>query len=219
MILLILLSTPGHAVEREAVLQHAAEFATHIWTMGTENQRASCETDYISDYTPGVTYQGIPYDWGGWYTPEEFDHYLEEGYAAGSHSWHGSLWCTVGVDCSGFLSQVWETEHKYGTSTFHEVTEEIAVTDLVRGDGMNDAGSHCVLFAYETAAGIPVHYEAAGDLVFVDSDQGWSGFSSYVGIRYEAIEDGQETGTVGEPILIEAFPYEDLRWTAGRLRT
>jgi hypothetical protein len=205
----------GLAIEREAVLDNAAEFCTHEWTMGSANQYASCSADYVSDYTPGQTYRGIPYDWGGFVTTAEYDAYLAQGYGAGSHSWHGVLWCTVGVDCSGFVSQAWETDQKYGTSTIHQVSHEISTGALERGDALNDSGSHIVLFAYQTAAGIPVHIEANGELVFTDVDQGWSAFSSYSAIRYDEISDGPRTGTLEDPHEIERFPLEDLRWTAG----
>ncbi len=213
--LVLLLIGSGWAIDRESVLDNAAEFCTHEWTMSSQNQYASCSDDYVSDYTPGTTYRGIPYDWGGFVTTAEYDAYLAEGYGAGSHSWHGVLWCTVGVDCSGFVSQAWETDQKYGTATIYQVSHEISVSDLFRSDALNNSGSHIVLYAYDTAAGIPVHYEANGELVFTDVDQGWSSFSSYVPIRYDDISDGSETGTLDNPHEISDFPFEDLRWTAG----
>ena len=213
--LLLLLVGSSLAIDREAVMDNGAEFATHPWTMNSNNQYGSCSSDYVSDYSPGSSYRGIPYDWGGWVTTAEYDAYLEEGYGAGSHSWHGSLWCTVGVDCSGFVSQAWETSQKYGTSTIYQVSSEISSSSLTRGDALNNSGSHIVLYAYETAAGIPVHVEANGELVFTDVDQGWSAFSSYVPIRYDDISDGAETGTISNPHEITGFPFEDLRWTAG----
>lgn len=215
MALALLLAGGALAIDREAVLDNAAEFCTHPWTMSSSNQYASCSSDYVSDYSPGSTYRGIPYDWGGWVTTGEYDSLLAEGYGAGSHSWHGVLWCTAGVDCSGFVSQAWETNQKYGTATFYQVTHDISTSSLKRGDALNNSGSHIVLFAYETPAGVPVHYEANGELVFTDVDQGWSSFSSYSAIRYDDISDGAQTGTVSSPIEIDAFPYEDLRWTAG----
>jgi len=217
MIALALLLAPqsAHAVTREDALQNAAIFSTHVWTMGADNETASCSSSYESDYSAGDEVTGIPYDWGGFVTTSEYDAYIADGYGAGSHSWHGVLWCTVGVDCSGFVSQAWETSSKYGTSTFYQVTDEIDVSSLKRGDALNDAGSHIVMFAYQTASGLPVHFETGGTVVFVDSDQGWSAFSSYEAIRYEDIEDGAYTGTASEPIEIDAFPYEDLRYTAG----
>lgn len=211
MILLIALAS---AVPREDALQTAAEYTTHVWSMTAVNETASCSDDYESDFTAG-THVAVPYDWGGWYTLAEFDDAIADGEGAGSHSWHGVLSCTAGVDCSGFVSQVWETDIKYGTSTIHEVSHGIDVEDLERADALNDAGSHIVLFAYETAAGLPVHYEAGGDPVLLDSDQGWSAFSAYEPIRYDDIEAGESTGTVANPVVIDALPFQELRWTAG----
>jgi len=213
--LALLLIATGWAIDREAVMDNGAEFCTHQWTMGSANQYASCSSDYVSDYSPGSTYRGIPYDWGGFYTCSEYDAYIADGYGAGSHSWHGSLWCTVGVDCSGFVSQAWETDQKYGTSTIYQVSHDISSSSLRRADALNNSGSHIVLYAYETAGGIPVHQEANGELVFTDVDQGWSAFSSYTPIRYDDIADGAETGTFDNPHEITAFPFEHLGWTAG----
>jgi hypothetical protein len=216
LLLFVLLSVDeAEAVERETVLAHAVRFSTHEWTMREENRTASCSSEYESDYAPGVTYKGLPYDWGGWVTCEEYDEALAEGYGAGSHSWHGVLWCTVGLDCSGFVSQVWETDHKYGTATLHEVSTEIEVSALERGDALNKPSSHVVLFAYLSDAGRPIHYESAGELVGVDVNDGWSSFNGYTAIRYDAIEEGPSTGTFEQPIEITAFPFEDLRGTAG----
>lgn len=216
-LLLTLLSAspPALAVTREDALMNAAIFSTHVWTMGAANETASCSSSYSSDYSAGQTITGIPYDWGGFVTTSEYDQYIAEGYGAGSHSWHGVLWCTVGVDCSGFVSQAWETSSKYGTATFYQVTHDIGVSDLERADALNKASSHIVMWAYQTDAGLPVHYETNGTVVFVDSDQGWSAFSGYTAIRYDSIEDGPETGTASAPVEITAFPYSDLRYTAG----
>ncbi|MCP4805276.1 MAG: hypothetical protein GY884_07995, partial [Proteobacteria bacterium] len=198
--MILLSASLALAVDRETVFDIAAEFTTHEWTMSSSNQYGSCSSSYVSDYSPGATYRGIPYDWGGWVTTAEYDSYIDAGYGAGSHSWHGVLSCTVGVDCSGFVSQTWQTTHKYSTSTFPGVTSGIAMDDLERGDALNDAGSHIVLYAYESDAGLPIHYEANGALVFVDVDQGWSSFNSYGAIRYDSISDGATTGTFSSPI-------------------
>ncbi len=214
-LLLLPLCAQLSAITREEVMDNAAIFSTHEWTMGSANQYASCSSSYVSDWTPGETYRGLPYDWGGFSSTSEYDSYIAQGYGAGSHSWHGVLWCTVGLDCSGFVSRAWDTDTKYGTSTFYQVTSEISSSALLRGDALNNAGSHIVLYAYETAAGLPVHYEADGSLVYVDNDGGWSSFSSYTPVRYDDISDGSTTGTVSTAHEITAFPFEDLRWTAG----
>lgn len=213
--MITLLVASAFAIDREDVLDQAADYAFHPWTMTSVNETAACSSDYQSDYVAG-SYRGLPYDWGGYYTLEEYDQAIADGLGAGSHSWHGILSCTAGVDCSGFLSQVWDTQH-YSTSTFYSVTTDIAVTDLLRADAVNDAGSHVVLFTYETGAGMPVFYEAAGSAqrTRLNSSAGWSYLDGYQPIRYDDITDGASSATVGAPIEIEAFPFEDFRWTAG----
>ncbi len=210
--------TPSaHAIPREDVLDNAARYASHVWASTSANQDATCtDGDYESDYPPG-TYTGLPYDWGGYVTLDEFDAQLEDGQGAGSHSWHGVLSCTTGVDCSGFVSMIWETGH-YSTSTFEDgPTSEIGWSQVERGDAVNDPGSHVVLYAHETDAGWPVFYEAAGsaEKVRLNAASGWSYLDGYQPIRFDDIEDGPRTGTRGAPRDITTFPFSDFRWTAG----
>ncbi len=213
---LLLLPSPALAIDRPGALDHAAAYALHAWTSTAANGYASCVSGYESDYGPGA-HTGLPYDWGGYMTLAEFDQQIADGYGAGSHSWHGILWCTAGVDCSGYVSQVWETDH-YSTSTFYNVTHDISAADVLPGDAFNDAGSHIVLYTYETDAGTPVFYEASGgaEQVRVNGTSGWSYLSGYTPIRFDGMQDGSFTpGTAAAPLEIGAFPFTDQRWTAG----
>jgi len=211
----LLLVLPAAAITREEALDNAAAYAMHEWTASSANRYAECSADYESDYDPG-TYTGLPYDWGGYVTLAEFDAGLAAGDGAGSHSWHGILECTVGVDCSGFLSKVWDVGH-YSTSSFHETTHDIDWDDIQRADAVNDPGSHVVMYTHLSEGGWPVYYEASGgaNKVHFNSDGGWSYLSGYQPIRLDGIEDGGSSGTPSAPIEIEAFPYSDVRWTAG----
>lgn len=47
-----------------------------------------------------------------------FDQGIEDGLGAGSYPDDGILDCTVGLNCSGFVSQAWQTGH-YTTSSMH----------------------------------------------------------------------------------------------------
>lgn len=207
----------AHAIPREDVLDNAARYAAHAWESSRDNQYAECtDGDYTSDY-PSGSYVGLPYDWGGYVTLDEFDDQIADGYGAGSHSWHGILSCTTGVDCSGFVSMVWETGH-YSTSSFGGgPTTEIGWSQVERGDAVNDPGNHVVLFTHETDAGWPVFYEASGsaEKVRLNATGGWSYVDGYQPIRFDDIEDGPSSGTRGAPRDITAFPFSDFRWTAG----
>jgi hypothetical protein len=212
---MIFLAT-AFAADPDGVLDAAAAYATHEWTMTAENETASCSADYESDYVAG-TWRGLPYDWGGYYSLDEFDAAIADGLGAGSHSWHGILSCTAGVDCSGFVSELWGSGH-YATSTFSAVTHAIALADIEKGDAFNDPGSHITLYTYETAAGSPIFYEAAGSAsrVRLNGHSGWSYLDGYQPIRYDRMEESPPSlGTIDAPREIAAFPFEDLRWTAG----
>lgn len=213
--MILLLVANAFAVDRETVLEAAAQYTMHEWTMTEVNETAVCSSDYVSDFTAG-TWKGLPYDWGGYFTLDEFDAAIDEGLGAGSHSVNGILECTAGVDCSGFLSQIWDVSHN-STSSMHSVASDISLAELKRADAVNDAGSHVVLFAYETDAGNPVFFEASGSgqKVRLNGFSGWSYLSGFVPIRLDGIEEGRTTGTAGEPVEIGAFPYEDIRFTAG----
>lgn len=213
--MVLLVALAAHAVDRETALDNAAAYAVHEWTMTSVNETASCSSEYASTYDPG-TWRGLPYDWGGYMTIAEYDDQLASGYGAGSHSWHGILSCTAGLDCSGFVSKVWGIGH-YSTSTFHNAATDISIGSVKRADAFNDAGSHMVLHTYETAAGAPVFYEASGgaDKTRLNSTSGWSYLSGYQAIRSDTITDGPSSGTTLAPRDILAFPFEDFRWTAG----
>lgn len=203
------------AVPREDVLENASQYASHVWTMTNANTTADCDSDYESDYSAG-TYTGLPYDWGGYVDLDEFDDQIADGYGAGGHSWDGVLSCTTGVDCSGFVSKTWETGH-YSTSTFDSVTSDIDWGDLERGDAINDAGSHVVLYTHTGEDGWPVFWEASGGAskVHINNDGGWSYVDGYQPIRFDDIEAGTSTGTSSSPRVISAFPYTDYGWTPG----
>ena len=48
-------------------------------------------------------------------------------------------------DCSGFVSMCWDTGKSYTTRTIHEVSDEVPIDDLRKGDAVLTPG-HVVLF-------------------------------------------------------------------------
>jgi len=188
-ILALCLAAQPSGVDRAEVMAAAERYAAHRWTMSQANLGAECApADYKSDYTPGPQV-ALPYAWGGSMTLEQFDARLAKGEAAGSHSWHGILGCVAGVDCSGFVSQVWKTDKRYSTSSFSQVTDEIDVESLAPGDAFNKPGRHIVLFAGFNEAGEPTFYEAAGGAAKVRLHSGWSYLDGYTPIRYKHIRE------------------------------
>jgi hypothetical protein len=214
-VIALLLSASALAIPREDVLYTASTYAAHVWSMTSANTVASCDSGYRSDYSPG-TYVGLPYDWGGYMTLAEYDAQIADGYGAGGHSDDGSLWCTAGVDCSGFVSMDWGAAHN-STSTLDTIASAISWDSIERADAVNDAGSHVVLFTHIGADAWPVFWEASGgaDKVHINTTGGWSYLDGYQPMRYDHIEDGSSTGTAQSPRVISAFPYSDSWWTPG----
>ncbi len=209
------LAVPAAAITRDEVIDGGRDYCYHEWYCSADNLVVDCSDSWESDYSVGW-WIGLPYDWGGYYTLPEYDQAMADGEGAGSHSWHGILLCTAGVDCSGFVSKAWDTWHN-STSTMHNVSTPISTNDLTRGDALNNPGSHIVLFTHETAAGKPVVYEASGSAskVRLNTGTNWYTLGGYDPIRYDDIEDGVARGTLANPIEITAFPYDVFDATPG----
>ena len=106
-------------------------------------------------WTPGLLNMGMPYQWGGFDTPETFLAGIIVGKAAG-------VVCTpekrklldaaaskhaVGIDCSGFVSRCWKLPRAYSTRTLTKLCDPVDdLTDLKPGDILNAPNSHVFLF-------------------------------------------------------------------------
>ncbi|HSP79714.1 MAG TPA: hypothetical protein VLQ93_14375 [Myxococcaceae bacterium] len=194
-----LLPASARALGREEVMAEAARFAQHSWEMRASNQKGTCEGEYRSDHAVGKQV-GVPYAWGGSMSLAEFDRRIGSGQAAGSHSRDGILTCVAGVDCSGFISQVWRLDKRQSTSTLGTVTRPITLEELLPGDALNKAGKHVVLFAGTSADGKPIIYEASGSASRVRmATPSWSYLAGYVPIRYPGIEDKSSVASASVP--------------------
>lgn len=181
---------------RTEILDRAQKLANHTWVCAASNLHASCSKKYVCDWKPGQHVTGLPYRWGGADSPEEFDHNLTRGLAAGSHSRYGVLSCAAGVDCSGFVSLCWGLSgsgHAYGTSTLREIAGKLKsnwYTDLKPGDALNKPGTHVVLFTGYNPDGTINVCEASGSQARVVCRKStWSRFKGYVSLQYKGIDE------------------------------
>ncbi len=189
----------AQALRRDDVMAKAAQYAEHAWEMGSANQKGTCQGNYKSDHPLGKQI-GVPYAWGGSMTLAEFDRRIAEGQGAGAHSSDGILSCVAGVDCSGFISQVWQLKSRPSTSSLGELTRPISLDELHPGDALNKPGKHVVLFAGTTSEGKPIIYEASGSASRVRmATPSWSYLNGYQPVRYPGLEEPAAVASTATP--------------------
>lgn len=148
---------------RERAIANAREFRDVEWRVNEANyareRAAACRVPDDVWRRPGKVLNsmgkivtGLPYKWGGYTSAERFISHMDEGRLAGDSCTCRDPeydYCIVpeasGIDCSGFVSQVWEIDY-HTTSNLSAVATPIAWDDLKPGDALNKPGSHVRLF-------------------------------------------------------------------------
>lgn len=151
---------------RENVVSCALAYANHIWKPTVKNLFHGYDTDGILINTPDSNYistkyncgwwlieqfnKGIPYNWGGCTTIEEFDTGIIEGKFAGnvpnSRDNGISKYC-VGVDCSGLVTICWGLTKRAFTRSITDIASPLDSIDLLLpGDVILLPGSHVMIF-------------------------------------------------------------------------
>ena len=116
---------------RGNVVSCALTYANHLWKPTIKNPFHGYDTDGILINTPDSNFistkyncgwwiieqfnKGIPYNWGGCNTIEEFDTGIKEGKFAGNvpdYRDNGVSNHCVGVDCSGLVTICWGLKKK-----------------------------------------------------------------------------------------------------------
>lgn len=215
----VLVGSPSWSISRAEIVAGAPAFEEHAWQCGPENLTASCAD---SSWKPAVTavgpQVGLPYCWGGWVTIDEFDQQIAAGYGAGSLPAGLFLDCTTGVDCSGYVSQLWQHPHKLGTATIPGVSSAIDTTAMQPGDVFNDANHHVIMFLGKDGNGDAIVTEATNATACLGVCRRTRPFSAFAGYIprayfYADLPDVTGEGTLDDPIRIEAFPFRDWRST------
>lgn len=204
------------------MLSLAKQYNDHVWTAKSCNVGTTTCTDWCNkqktikppSWVVVRSNSRFPYSWGGFSSISQFDQGLNDckkagdiqtKYADGTSACGSS--CSVGVDCSGFVSRLWKQTSKYGTSTIMQIATKINKSELKPADALNDAGSHIRLF---------VGFRADGKWDMVESYAG-SGYwgvgytvrtpaenDGYDAIRYNAIVDDSEPANT--PPIINHTP-------------
>lgn len=176
-------------VTRSQILKTAESYRQHVWTPRQEHIKHGRDDCGIEVHTPDLSYRehtaapghfevgvqtcGIPYQWGGFCSLDEFDQKLKLSFYAGDVSTRykrqgGDSVVSqraVGIDCSGFVSRCWGLPHPYSTREIEQLCEPIlSALNLKPGDIFNRPGQHVLLFAQwlDEKKGILMVYETGG---------------------------------------------------------
>jgi hypothetical protein len=187
------LPPPPSSVSRTHAVATAARCASHRWFPSSANVFHGADPDGIRVDTPDVSWHpdhsiagwwhpnswntGLPYQWGGFSSPEQFDRDLANGLAAGdvytpekrrlldaAVSRHAT-----GIDCSGLISLCWNLPRSYSTRELPSLCSPLPSWDLLApGDILNTHNSHVLLFTgwanhdhsrlHVCEAGLPPHW-------------------------------------------------------------
>lgn len=164
-------SAPSQVTPNEAI-GIAQQLASHPWQPfgrnvlhGKDRRGVIVHTPDISHepvsprrgwWVAGMTNHGIPYKWGGYDSPQDFDAAIARGHAAGDVSSPAKRRAdnaavsaqAAGLDCSGFVSKCLKLPFAHDTRALPAVCEPIAdPTRLQPGDLLNIPRGHVILCA------------------------------------------------------------------------
>jgi sugar lactone lactonase YvrE len=187
---------PAAQIAASSVLSRAESYRTHVFTVTSSNIASgngkSCgggKTVQTPTYitSPG-SYTAVPYKWGGFsgltgvtsVIDPSTNHNFDEGLSAGEYAGdvnttgYGSS-CAAGVDCAGFISQLWGLTSTPGVSGLQSLCSNCCLSSscsspatpsypsyLLPGDILAsvDAG-HVMLFDVRNADGTFTVYESS----------------------------------------------------------
>jgi hypothetical protein len=114
---------------RSSAIDTANSYLNHGWNCSQANYNTCQGSQRPAFLTGPGFYTNIPYDWDGWQTLSEFDSDIAANKTAGNTS-QVILFCTTGVDCSGFIQRCWNiNDQKYNDTGLTNWCTTIALLD------------------------------------------------------------------------------------------
>jgi cell wall-associated NlpC family hydrolase len=194
---------------RARILEIAWSYVKHEWKAEPQHVLHGRTPDGVLIDTPDAEFReggfatdgsvniGIPYQWGGASTLQDFDQGLKDGKFAGHLPRKGAVAVTrhaVGVDCSGLIGLCWELPLRQSTRTLARLCDPLeSYGELQPGDIVNRFDHHVMLFvAFEDEARSKLRIiEAASPKVrtrVVTTE--WLEQHDYVPLRLQVLDDG-----------------------------
>ncbi len=160
----------SHSVGRDEAIGTAWRYTQVEWTPEERHVRHGPDSAGIVVHTPdrslarhgdsrgwwqpGVPAKSMPYQWGGFDTPESFLAGLRSGKKAGDIASPakrrsgdaGTSPESVGIDCSGFVSRCWGLSRPYSTAQLPQICDRLASWDELKAGDILLNDRHVVLF-------------------------------------------------------------------------
>jgi hypothetical protein len=183
---------------RSQIASMARRYIDNSVPLNITNLDGACEGRRKPRYLKATAgrYSSVAYDWGGAETVESYNAQMAQNRAAGDIDTNGVERCSIGVDCSGFVTRCWgfsDPSVKYGTSTLPSISSEINILELLQGDILNRAGRHVVLFDKLMSDGNGNYVMAWESITTDNADRvvheksSWRRFAGYVARRYRQV--------------------------------
>lgn len=170
LLLACLLSACHPGVTRDETVATAYKYTQVTWMPDTRHVRHEKDSNGIMVHTPdksltkygddrgwwepGKPAKSLPYQWGGFDTPESFLQKIAEGKKAGDIADGpkrdlgdaGTSNESCGIDCSGFVSRCWNLKRPYSTRELHKICDRLSSWDDLKPGDILLNHRHVVLF-------------------------------------------------------------------------
>jgi len=164
------LSIPGPAatVKRSEAVATAYTYTQIAWTPQERHRVHRKDLQGMPVETPdqsladghgwwktGEVAKGMPYQWGGFDTPQQFLHHLKEGKAAGDIATDAKRRLgdsavstqACGIDCSGFVSRCLRLPRPYSTAELPGICDRLKSCDELQPGDLLLNDRHVLLFS------------------------------------------------------------------------
>ncbi|MGB1275421.1 MAG: NAD-dependent epimerase/dehydratase family protein, partial [Nannocystaceae bacterium] len=202
-----LAATPDHSAATQCrtggeIMARAYAYANYTATYGPQHLDASCSGRTRPGHATWSTVTGAIYRYAGYQTLEAYDAAVQAGKVVGDvKQADGVASCANGVDCSGFVSQVWGASY-HSTHWMHNITTVIDRAQLIPGDALHKIGHVRLVEKNLGSDGVLVVESTTGNYDRVIARwMSWGSNNAYKTVRYH-----QHCGYYGEPPMPEPEP-------------